>query len=134
MSNKKSFGDVDSFVVDRRTWLRGNGPDSSSLLDENGCGCCLGHYAKACSLPDELIQYEESPAGVCANPSSEYGAIPWITKLLQSELDDDGNLSETGVCMRLMAVNDATDISDSKREERLTQLFASIGIAVKFEN
>lgn len=39
---------------------------------------------------------------------------------------DTGNL--------IIATNDDTSITDSEREAKLTKLFASIGITVKFED
>lgn len=43
-------------IIDRRTWLRGKGPEKSALLCSDGTKCCLGFESLACGLPDALIE------------------------------------------------------------------------------
>ena len=43
-------------VIDRATWLRGEGHEQSYLLREcDGKMCCLGFFALACGLHPERI-------------------------------------------------------------------------------
>ena len=53
--------------IDRRTWLRGEGPTDSALLRSDGEKCCLGFYALACGLAPENILTLKTPSEVYEN-------------------------------------------------------------------
>jgi hypothetical protein len=43
------------FVVDRRTWYRGEGSSDSRLLTEDGKRCCIGFVGQQCGIPDGAL-------------------------------------------------------------------------------
>lgn len=134
----KTLKDVKSFTVDRKTWYRGKSGDSSCLLNNAGNRCCLGFYASACGVEDKQMRNLLSPGSLVelAKTGSTYDKFDrsvsrdvneWKTKLTRSSSVDN---SET--CMKMMQVNDEEKITEEVREKKLTALFASIGIKIKF--
>ena len=59
MKEPKVLGDVKSFTVNRRSWLRGTG--EGMLLDDQNKKCCLGFYARECGLSAKDIRGLEAP-------------------------------------------------------------------------
>lgn len=99
-------------VVDRKTWLRGEGSYSSFLLRPNdGKMCCLGFACKALGLRDHEIELVGEPC----------------------ELDWDHPLRRADV-KSLVVANDDTDITDDTREARLIEDGQRIGLNFSFIN
>lgn len=133
MSAKKkpvTTGRAKEFTIDRSKWLQGNyirwfedhneGSTIDSMLRDNqGMQCCLGFYTGACgvrgrtnlSSPGDLKVYEQ--------------------KKLDDKFIDQYNC-DTPFGDHLMTKNDASTISDAKREKYIAEKFASIGVKVKF--
>jgi hypothetical protein len=109
------------FVVDRRTWYRGNGSGESKLLRTDGMRCCIGFVGKQCGIPDvELmdritVQQVESALW----PKWMQSIPPIVTR--RSVGDAYG-------------ANDFTGFSDAEREEKLKRIFQANGDDIEFVN
>lgn len=113
------------FVIDRFTWLRGEGTCRSFLLRrEDGKKCCLGFYLLACGMTPEQIEHKESPSSVRNLPEE----ARW---LIQSDQSDQSWASDDAD--DLMFVNDAMiGFKSKQREQRIARIFAKHGVDVKF--
>jgi len=118
------------FVVDRKTWNRGNSFIRSALLNNNGM-CCLGFAAVACGYHEDEIFDEERPEKLVQTLAEDNVNQPnrWFGGLVE---EIDGEWSGTIVSNAIIITNDDEDISDSLRESKLKKLFNSIGIDVEF--
>src|SRR5277367_909081 len=128
--DKKVVGDVKTFTVDRSKWLRGKGPEDSSLLNQKGKMCCLGFYAEACGLDRKFIRHLKSPAAAVTASKEDFtlhkSGVIWKTELVNRNGD-------SATCYQMMAVNDNEDIKDDVRETKLTALFKKLNIKIKFK-
>ncbi len=104
-----------SFTVDRATWLRGN-TNGATLLDEEGCRCCVGFLARDMGHSDTEM--------FCRSTLTD---LSYENANLPSGLADADE--ETGA---IYAVNDDDSLTDGQREATLTRLFADIGVEVRF--
>jgi hypothetical protein len=127
-------------TIDRAKWLRGEGSGSSLLLRErDGKQCCLGQLGFACGLTSAQMMNTGAPSVIHiaseSDPDSESNrkAI-WSRQVKEAGLLFlyDDNLSP--YCFDLMETNDDRELDEDYREERLTYLFAKIGIEVEFIN
>jgi hypothetical protein len=114
------------FTVQRSKWLHGEGCTNSRLLrfgDQKMC--CLGFLGQACGIrkmsmlgigtPAELEDQEIWPNGIISNIKTS-----------------TGKLNNSDICGMIMEVNDT--INFPNREQKLQELFATIGIQVSFED
>lgn len=104
-------------VIDRLNWLRGEGSAHSYLLrPADKKQCCLGFLGQALNID------------IYGLTSPEKTGVTWPT----------GCINEYGlnslVINNLMRVNDHTNYSDAEREEKIKELFSTIGIEVEFIN
>lgn len=114
-------------IIDRSRWLRGNAENSSLLDPSSGHMCCLGFLAKACGASDEVIEEAPGPAEVPTD-------VKWPVGLVyQNPAVDEKLWWNTEVGKKLMNVNDDEGLNEMIREEKITNLFFSIGIEVEFE-
>lgn len=125
------------FVVDRRTWYRGRGDFGSRLLRDDGCRCCLGFECQSRGIADQYLLDCELPEGVLETwrfqvPKEQPVRNTLENLFTEAGLVDDGQT--TDIVIRITAVNDDKDYSESDRENRLTELFAERGIEIVFEN
>jgi len=110
---------VKTLVIDRSRWLRGEGADKSFLhRPEDGKQCCLGFYLRSCRVPLRELRGAAIPSDLETVPSQ----AAW--------LDDGHGRSEE--CQRLMTVNDAYDLPDAEREEKIRKTFAEHKVKVRF--
>ena len=115
-------------IIDRNTWLRGEGSEVSRLLRrEDSKMCCLGFLAISCNVPEEAIMQDQTPSNVC-----------FEHRLMMPEFLFDADSSYrtvvSGACIRLMGINDNEDWQDAEREEKLIEIFAENGIQLEFIN
>jgi len=110
------------FIVDRRTWYRGHGSDTSSLLREDGTRCCIGFVAQQCGIPDSAILNRSDIVEM------NYKDDPNCT-LFPSWMRDTRNMIGPAY-----NANDNDQISDAVRETRLKAIFAEQGDEIEFEN
>jgi len=112
------------FTVRRSKWRRGgirynNDKGETFLLNKKGYMCCLGFATnQICRVTKKNLLEEASPSCVLENKSTftnEYGVNNDLTR-------------------RAMRINDASNISDKLREERLTALFKNYDIKVTFKD
>ena len=112
------------FTVSRKTWLRGEGSKDSSLFrPEDKKMCCLGFLGR------ELCGATEEQMELCDTPAETDPAINWIDGLLKNPGKYNSDAAH-----RLMEINDEECMDDEEREKLLTEEFAKLGIAVKFED
>lgn len=111
------------FVVDRKTWYRGQGESGSCLFHPENGRCCLGFFANAIGHSDEEIDDVAMPDGI-TNPKN------WPESLLTI---DDGGYMYTELTGKIATVNDNSNIEDDEREEQLTELFLKADVEVVFE-
>lgn len=113
----KNLPVVTEFTVDRAKWGTGK------LLKANGEMCVLGFYMRECGYEDQEILNYCYPAG-CVRDGAQVrlGVLPLISK----------HNSSSELAMKASDINDWTWPYEP-REEALTDLFASIGVTVKFE-
>jgi hypothetical protein len=106
------------FTIERDKWLHGEGSDVSCLLrKEDGKMCCLGFYALAAGLTEDMILEE--------------GKLPVSEKIHEGFFDMSDPSSE---CYSLMAINDEKNIpySEKSRERLIKESFEQFGIEVEF--
>lgn len=107
------------FVVDRRTWLRGEGGiDSALLRGRDGKKCCIGFLALACGHQPEDILDVDTPA----NLQKRKGPLRRLVK----------DSCDTRRCERAIHTNDDTLMPDRVRERELRKLFRELSIEVTF--
>ena len=111
------------FTIIREKWLRGD-EDTSMLLDDTGCRCCLGSYLQACGLTDAQLQDRHVPADV-------RGGLPVEAQWLRRVIPIEGARQFTQD-FHLMEVNDNEALTDAEREASITKLFKEQGIEVLF--
>lgn len=125
-------------IINRKTWLRGEGNEASRLLRAiDGKMCCLGFYGLACGLQSEDIKGREAPDGAskedCIADVREV-AHPLVSKWQSKApwLYSSSGFGLSHACLELMKINDDEGIDASERERDITAIFASAGIDVKF--
>ncbi len=109
--------------IDRRTWLRGEGPTASCLYRAgDGKKCCLGFAAmQLCGLTRSKLDAVQTPghSGVRDKFAQK---IPFlISKSDTSSVGYD-----------LMLTNDSTILTDKDREAKIKEVFARHDIKVIF--
>lgn len=108
-------------VVDRKTWLRGEGPRNSRLLrEEDQTMCCLGFYAIACGLSSDDITDAADPPDCLSTWPDE---ARWLFS----------GPRVSGVCAHLIHQNDSR-MDETKRERIIAAIFADNGVEVEFKN
>lgn len=115
------------FTVYRDTWLRGRSTASSSLLDESGMRCCLGHLARDLGAEDSAID------GACT-PRGALGSVNWPPFLLTTPQRASEAIRNSADAFALMGINDDVALSDTEREAQLTSRFAENGVDVEFRD
>jgi hypothetical protein len=108
----------ESFVVDRKTWLRGS--LSAELLTTDGTRCCVGFLAKEMGVSDDDMRHCQVLHEVIEDAES---SLPGPLRSPSMVVGNDN----------IYVANDDHQVSDTAREARLTELFAAIGIEVRFE-
>lgn len=108
---------MESFTIDRKIWLRGEGYDKSWLLrscDEKMC--CIGQYALAKGVDKEALR------GIVGLGSIASQYIKNLKFINSNELS------------RFYFINDREDLTDSEREAKLIDMFLAQGYTVTFMN
>ncbi len=105
--------------IDRNTWLRGEGSDTSYLLRPSDKKmCCLGFLCGQYNSIYEFLGHQTVDEDDL--PESVYDAL------------ENGLSAPT--LEELYCINDSEVLSDVEREQELTKLFAGAGINVEFYN
>jgi len=139
---------ITSFVVDRKTWLRGEGTEKSFLLREDHKRCCLGFYTQACGIEDSDIFNKTSPGALWYNESACLKISPNLLSSVKDNTDDtnylmrinDARIGDTVYPATIVypfkeGKTDSQIVIDSEetRERLLTEVFARNGITITFE-
>lgn len=114
-------------LIDRATWIRGQGSTVSALLTPEGLKCCLGFAANACGFKDADLKGMLTPADLSYNLDDHPN---WMLLLEDSGSHDDGEgirVPDSKACNELMDTNDTLDLSEAEREERLALQMPKVG-------
>jgi hypothetical protein len=123
---------VTHFTITRERWLRGDAPDGklSYLRDREGDQCCLGFYASACGISDEVLLERTSPDEVGGPGEADIPhQMQW---LVTKDALGEGRVS-SDACDELMWLNDKPFFDPVARELAIAKAFAAQGITVEFE-
>ena len=125
-------------IVDRRTWYRGQGSDSSYLLtfegDENASNerlCCVGFVCRAMHYNDSLLRGVQTIAKIDGDDYCDPFPKDWLQ---QSPSDEDASSHETPEFFELYKINDDEIITDEEREAALIMQAHPLGIEFEFVN
>ena len=130
------------FTIKRSEWARGGGPAGTRLYNPaNNTRCCLGFMANAYELDDSVIADKRNPGDLYSDIAPhvtwssravpEVSGIEYFNLLLKPH---EGITEHNEVCVKLIQANDDLGIDEPRREERLSELFQSLGITVHFED
>lgn len=131
-------------IIDRLTWLRGEGEGDSYLYRATDKKmCCLGFYALACGLSIKDIDSQTTPPEV----HRTYGKVIADWLLDKSKFPESPGRIASDSCSLLMEVNDAYVTthneelddpghieSEELREAKIITEFAKHGVEVEFIN
>jgi hypothetical protein len=106
------------FIVERKTWYRGNGSSSSMLLRDDGTRCCIGFVGKQCGIADGILLHR----GAAHQVDAPIRKWPVWFKVGEAA----SPLSEA------YTINDDPSLSEPVREEKLISLFAENGDEIVF--
>lgn len=109
------------FTVKRSKWVNGDTKRSdnpSSLLNYQGNMCCVGFLAKACGLEDDMIE----DRGILSDSIADKVIVGIEFDALNKAIDN----------ANIYFLNDDRFVEN--REDHLTEVFASIGITIHFED
>lgn len=129
------LNEVKELVIDRETWLRGEGSSNSFLRREgDGKQCCLGFYCLARGLSAEEITYHAAPDNVGIDDDwlqKKYaGGQRRVQEVLMSTNDMPLGSCPDGGPTR---VQYTTLYSEAEREAMIAAIFrAEGGVEVKF--
>ena len=114
------------FVIDRKTWLRGQLKcRPSKLLDEHGNQCCVGKYLSACGMADGYLMNVGS-----ASSASNYKDLPDEAVWLLGGYYSDG-YSDSMAAGELYGENDKYERQWAS-EKKIAAAFAKHDVEVKF--
>lgn len=110
----------DKFTIDRSKWARGRGGERSQLMNiETRHMCCLGFAALAFGVAEKQIE-----------GCGDYNDVS--DSRIPVELAGGRNRQSTELHDEICRTNDSPFLADTAREQRITELFATIGVAVEF--
>lgn len=118
---------VKEFTVTRAAWMRGK-PKGVLYDKATDTRCCVGFFAHACGLDDELDLERTGKLSDATAGRRDWNEVPEAGLEL---LHDLANKPEFDA---LYTTNDNAEIDDTEREKKLTELFSTFGIAVRFED
>lgn len=136
-------------IIDRLTWLRGEGEDQSYLYRATDKKmCCLGFYALACGLTIQDIDSQCTPLEVLRTYHKMIA--DWLLKDTPNKYSFPTRKAASDSCTTLMTLNDFVIEDDSlpakdedaysevssevEREAKLIEEFAKHGVEVEFIN
>lgn len=114
---------IKELKINYRKWLHGERRDGvSCLLNEHGKMCCLGFECIARGLDKEAILHRWSPESVV-----QANMISNINHMTHKGINTD-------LVNKAIDINDAEDINDKTRIQKLKKLFRKRGIKLSFTN
>jgi len=120
-------------IVDRTTWLRGEGSEPSRLLRRSdGKMCCLGSVCLAASMTPFQIEEQPSPWSfekTSLEGGKGHGLRTLFTDFFTAQAD-----SGSKVISVMMEINDNLNTKDNYKEAKLTRLGLLVGIDFEFVN
>ncbi len=133
-------------VVDRKTWLRGEGPSKSALLREDGKMCCLGFASRVCGYTTEQIFEKKTPVDAYSSAGNHYP--PSFINVIEDSLGCKTSVHNELVS-NMMAINDRKLEEDANkvfeldgediyitdeeiREQTLVKLGRKVGLELQF--
>lgn len=113
------------FIVDRKTWRRGE--SGSRLLSHDGKRCCIGFAASQLGTPDSEILEVSAVASKKPDGNPVCPLLCWKPNYVPSSMSLDW-------VYEAYQVNDDPKINDVDRERRLKELAESGGHEFEFIN
>lgn len=117
------------FTVQRSRWYRGQGGSGSKLALEDGTMCCLGFLGRDCNIPGEALLNVGTPDLV---PTKEVEKWPEGLVARMGDVKHTPLPVTTATGTQIIRVNDATYLTDDRREKELVRLFKQIDVDVEF--
>jgi hypothetical protein len=118
-------------VIDRSKWLRGEGGTQSYLMRRyDGKMCCLGFYCLACGLTERQIIDIQSPNTLMIGMNFDRPNL--LKDTHGSWLIHTHDTAISKVAADLMDLNDDQRLSEHKREQAITEIFARHDVTVTF--
>jgi hypothetical protein len=121
--------------VKRSQWYRGQGPEGSALLRDDGTMCCVGFACIAAGLTEEQIRNIGTVEALLWNGFGAKKRLERVPKALKSLAGPTAhNLPHTAVkaTQQLYAVNDTSRMSDPEREAEIYQLGQQLNLNFTF--
>ncbi len=116
-------------VIDRATWLRGEGSEDSYLYRQSDeKKCCIGFYCLVVGLDIQRISGYQLPEYLFTGKDN--ADVAKLDRLLERK--DTGAIVDSEICGKLVSANDSERISDLERELKIAELFAQIDVEVEF--
>lgn len=113
------------FQIKRSQWLRGEGSENSYLLrSKDGKKCCVGFFANACGLNDDVIKNRADLVSINHNINFDEN----LNKLI---IDGILRLNNDISC-NIYKTNDDKYLCDGEREPLLATYFKEIDVDVEF--
>lgn len=115
-------------TIDRRIWLRGEGPNKTALRrPRDGKMCCVGIFMHAAGVPLTLLNDTTTAISFSRRIKALPGVCSWLTSLTTS----NGSSTDADAAYN---VNDIEMLSDDVRERELTAIFGRNEIELEFVN
>jgi hypothetical protein len=130
---------MNTLVIDRQLWQRGNKEGATLKSEIDGKQCCLGFEAKVCGFTDEDIIGAALPSSVPQDQYQRPGIDQdrWAKLVIVENLPHipgEINTADTDFGVDAAKVNDDETITDAEREQKLIELFAGQDTALSFVN
>lgn len=117
-----------TLIINRKRWLRGKGV--GSLLTVNGYMCCLGF---ACRQLANLKPADIMDCNMPVDAARNFENIDVrLEAMRKARLITQRGCQCPGIITELSMINDCRDLTEAKREKRITSKFRAMGVKVKF--
>lgn len=115
------------FIVDRKTWYRGNGSTGSMLLRQDRKRCCIGFVGVQCGISDEKLERRN------AIGSGRIDHEPQWPEWMRVKYEPVQSVEHLPI-FKAYHINDDMKITDRVREQKLIDLFTEQGDSIEFIN
>lgn len=117
------------YILDVAKWRCGDigpnklGKGGTAMLNEEGCMCCLGQFAKGCGVTDKQLLNFGTPETVSKTINNRYD-----TSFINEHNEN------TPLALNLIRINDAFDTTPKQKVEKIKELLEEYGHALEVIN